>query len=183
MGKGVVINDANLKRKVRRDVEKWSKRAIKPGMEITKNVRETSIDNWYKKFKGNPFKHPDSTTMKESIEYGHYEHWHGDTVRYVIFYSGVNKDKYKMPESLNRQRDKYTDIADYRSYVIGLQLNDAILGLPEYFSHKNGEEVTPYKNPRFGETKYSLYEYNKRSFKYTFDGKFRSAMKVRWNNK
>lgn len=155
----VKVNKDNIDIETHRAVERWAKRISRRVDSAHREGREEVVKAWFKlfKYKGNP------KTMLNATKYWNEMHWQGNDICWVVSYSGVSIDDYKPPKSLERQRrlGKYQDIEDSRAFVLDLQLNQGILGLPEFFTHRNGRQVSPYRNPYFGGKRTGLTSYLK----------------------
>ena len=150
---GLKINDKELQKFADRIVEKYVDRYISAGDKAQKEIRKKYTIEW--------FLHG-STTMTDALEYEH-KLVQKNGFATIYFTSYVNMGKFSANMIANNSQiftwaNHYHAGIDPASYVLDLQWNQGIHGLPYEWSRPNyrfgqhyGDGVTTWYNPYFNQ--------------------------------
>ena len=180
------IDREKLRNQKRWAVEKESKRLVTIAKKENQRMREYGVTEWFSKVKPYGFGLDTYNNMLKSTVYDYESRWQNDSMIITTLSSGISLMKYSEPESLSRQSDLYQEIDDDSYYVLMLQWEQGIVGLPKYFSYKtiNGvrQKVRPYENPYYFSHSRSLKDSVFGSYRYRWNANIQKLYQSKWRS-
>lgn len=163
---GIKINDRELKKFADRLTEKYVDRYISAGNKAQKEIREKSTLEWFIDSQG---------TMVDSLDYTHkLVQKNGKAIIYFTSYVDMNQFERLSTQndsSIYRWKNKYKASIDPASFLLDLQWNQGIHGLPlawsrpnPLFGDRNIGSGNSWTNPYFNQGE-SLESYTRNRFK------------------